>query len=146
MHSILPHYDVFNPELKYERTDAINDTLERLNNGFVEFLEEDFEAALLLPLPQLALHLDCERSEAHNFRRMVVKEIDKTRRLAFTPEKIRTIKFTAENVVINLQEHIDLFGEPPYEVKNRLEVLRLNSKIMTAKELIQNCNKLLSQV
>ena len=145
MHSILPHYDLFNPEFKYERPDAIKDTLNRLNNEYIEFTEEDFEAAVLLPLPQLALHLDCERSEAHSYRRMVIREIDKTRRLAFTPEKIRTIKTTCENAIIDMQARIDAYGEPPYQIKDRLEVVRLNNKIITAKELIQNCDKLLSQ-
>ena len=145
MHSILPHYDLFNPELKYERTDAIKDTLNRLNDGFIEFVEEDFEAAVLLPLPQLALHLDCERSEAHSFRRMVIREIDKTQRLAFTPEKIRTIKNTCEKVVVSMQSEIESFGEPPYTVTQRVEIIRLKSKINTAKELILNCNRLLSK-
>ena len=145
MHSILPHYDLFNPEFKYERTDAIKDTLNRLNNEYVEFLEEDFEAAVLLPLPQLALHLDCDRSEAHSYRRMVIREIDKTRRLAFTPEKIRTIKTTCESAIIDMQARVDAFGEPPFQIKDRLEVVRLNNKIITAKEIIQNCDKLISQ-
>ena len=145
MHSILPHYDLFNPELKYERTDAIKDTLKRLNVGFVEFVEDDFVAAVILPLPELALHLDCDRTEALNFRRKAVKEIDKTRRLAFTPEKIRTIKNTCETVVVCMQSEIESFGEPPYTVTQRLELTRLKSKINAAKDLILNCNKLLSK-
>ena len=145
MHSILPHYNVFNPEFTYERKDAIQDTIDRLNNEVISFDFEDFENAILLPLPQLARILDCPRNEAHSFRRKVIKEIDHTRRLAFTTEKIMTIKHTAETVLINIQAELDAYGEPPYHRAVGAEVLRLQHKWFTAKELIENTTKLLSK-
>jgi hypothetical protein len=144
MHSIISNYYYFCPEEKYERGDAIFDTVHRINKDLPLVDPIAFETAVRYSLRDLATYLDCTFPEAIRFQRSVTREIDATRREAFDSAKIQRIHDATLNAYNQMTNELKSYGKPPhpYDIGKRIHTLEAD--LMKAKTILSKSQELLN--